>query len=593
MQRWVVIPLRAGALAAGGSLLTLVLTAVLARLVEPKLPLVWSWLALTLVSFALALRFGHRDPARGIGEIGLRLLGTTVYGGLLVLAVLVPVLYFLPAASGVPVALVILAGCGALFIVLARRSLRETQLVEVPDTPGLIPAAPPVEHAARYELVPSTAPLSAEEHEREAPAIEVRVLWGTDLLHVHHLSPPRPLHLGDDPVGLAPPGSGRFPLIEVEGDRVFVSTPPSATRVVQAGGEEGSRLLLSPGMKVSISLPTTAAKDAYRAAPGAERAEGVVLEISHVRAGRVVGRSLSLSLRAAERPLGFLLLSSVLVLGYLGLSAFFQPVRFPDDDEFVDSTRQQEIQRQMEAVRLRLAEDSEPDEIANPEHRTIGEGRVGRDGHVHHDVPYRYADIAEGRAFAPIPELGFMHWMAMCSEHLGTFEERQFGDDYKVVCPLPALTPFGLRDLGLPSARDAFHRDPSDPWPAQLAEARRWTRPRQPRVEAPSPHAEIASLEIEGGVSRAPFARAVRARLADLRACHALGLEEDPRFTLRISLRFSVGVDGLAHAPGPFAIGSAPLVGSCVRRALEGMRVEAPSRPGTARVVIALYPKGR
>jgi hypothetical protein len=62
------------------------------------------------------------------------------------------------------------------------------------DTPTRVDT---LRDAERYVLVRSAAPLAAEEiEELGATAIEVTVLWGTNVLHVSHLSPPRAFSVG-------------------------------------------------------------------------------------------------------------------------------------------------------------------------------------------------------------------------------------------------------------------------------------------------------------------------------------------------------------------------------------------------------------
>ncbi|HEX6765870.1 MAG TPA: AgmX/PglI C-terminal domain-containing protein [Polyangiaceae bacterium] len=103
------------------------------------------------------------------------------------------------------------------------------------DTPTHVaPATSDIE--PQYVLVRSAAPVSPEECEEPgATAIEVTVLWGANVLHVSHLSPPRSFSVGHgegEPVDFVVPAElapfSRAELVVVEGGVARVIAPRGA-----------------------------------------------------------------------------------------------------------------------------------------------------------------------------------------------------------------------------------------------------------------------------------------------------------------------------------------------------------------------------
>ena len=86
---------------------------------------------------------------------------------------------------------------------------------------------------------PAVAP---REFERAEAALDVSVLWGDEVLHAEHLSPPRSLFVCDDDsseggtarvrVGEGEFGAGRAPLVLVEGTAAFLTIPRDAAGTI-------------------------------------------------------------------------------------------------------------------------------------------------------------------------------------------------------------------------------------------------------------------------------------------------------------------------------------------------------------------------
>jgi TonB family protein len=104
---------------------------------------------------------------------------------------------------------------------------------------------------AQYALVAVGPPVAPEEVECDERAVELVILWGDEaVLHVEHLSPPRPFYVGDparsdgkgsrrEPVDFLVDrrvlGADRVPLLVPHGDGVAVVIPPGARGDVAVG----------------------------------------------------------------------------------------------------------------------------------------------------------------------------------------------------------------------------------------------------------------------------------------------------------------------------------------------------------------------
>src|SRR5689334_12172451 len=105
--------------------------------------------------------------------------------------------------------------------------------------------------------------------------------WGTDLLWVRHLSPPRSFHLPE----LVP--GATLVLVGPSGPSVIVPEGASVTIAGKgASAPRSNQVALAPGDRVTIALPSRTVASGYRASPGeAEEAARIVLEVALVRAG--------------------------------------------------------------------------------------------------------------------------------------------------------------------------------------------------------------------------------------------------------------------------------------------------------------------
>jgi hypothetical protein len=135
------------------------------------------------------------------------------------------------------------------------------------DTPTRVDSNPELE---RYVLVQSAAPVPSEEcEELGRTAIEVTVLWGANVLHVAHLSPPRAFSIGHGdgaavdfivPAELAP--FSRTEIVAMRDGLPRVVAPAGSELQVRNGspsiaaddGRGGSSVALSEGAVADVSF---------------------------------------------------------------------------------------------------------------------------------------------------------------------------------------------------------------------------------------------------------------------------------------------------------------------------------------------------
>ncbi len=127
--------------------------------------------------------------------------------------------------------------------------------------PFAAPAAPaasaaPAAGASGYGILASGPPVNPAEVESHQSAAEVVVMWGDmSVLHVEHLSPPRPFYIGEGKdsdylVESSVLGASRMPVVTQAGGGVAVVVPDGADGFVQVGDQQMSFADLKAGGKL-------------------------------------------------------------------------------------------------------------------------------------------------------------------------------------------------------------------------------------------------------------------------------------------------------------------------------------------------------
>ena len=245
-----------------------------------------------------------------------------------------------------------------------------------------------VDVAESYALVPTTPKVSdVEVEELHAEAVEITIAWGSNVLAVKHLSPPRPFTIGDGADFVAPVellGASRVQIVACDGGTVRVVVPARSegtvsapNRAAQSIGElvaqgfgratgNGARELdLSAGTSASFSLGE------------------LTVTVAAVRAGKRVEKGLLAGLAASayqHTGLSFLLHGAI-----IGSLAFFMPSMGQDDAEGMDRDQLLMMQKMLNASAERNNEPLPQDSAAPAEApggagtRAVGEeGKMGK-----------------------------------------------------------------------------------------------------------------------------------------------------------------------------------------------------------------------
>lgn len=225
-----------------------------------------------------------------------------------------------------------------------------------------------------YALLKSGPDVPSEEVESSlAESIEVMVLWGSNVIHVSHLTPPRAFYVGEPESEhlscdfLIPEeqlGTSRMPVVTVQGNAVSLVIPPNATGRIELPGQapvavEQARRTAGPCPELSgghvVPLPR-GAKARIELGPFA-------WVVATVAAGRKVARGMGAS--ADWSVPGFFGLSSLALGAFIAAMAFFVPPEGLAEDEAISIDRLYMIQQYLRSAAEREQLARAPEDVAN------------------------------------------------------------------------------------------------------------------------------------------------------------------------------------------------------------------------------------
>lgn len=257
-----------------------------------------------------------------------------------------------------------------------------------------VPADAP-EGSYAYELVKSAPDVPADEVETEELAVAVTIAWGSSVLHVAHLSPPRPFYLGE---GEARPGvdfvvpslgsradadsrtdaigGARMPLVLAgAGQPVRVVVPAGAAARIATDGREAP---LAEAVASGAARPSAEHEGAHevKLALGSTvtvEAFGLTVRIAATRAGRRVAGRLSLD----GRSLPFTGLSMLLHIGLLASAAFFSPPLAAAEADEISAEQAYWIRHMLQSTQVPEQEEREEEAVADAPHAGDRAGGTG------------------------------------------------------------------------------------------------------------------------------------------------------------------------------------------------------------------------
>ncbi|HEY5240912.1 MAG TPA: AgmX/PglI C-terminal domain-containing protein, partial [Polyangiaceae bacterium] len=221
-------------------------------------------------------------------------------------------------------------------------------------------------NAFSYSMVKSGPDVSSDEVEvAHRSAIEVMILWGSNVLHVSHLAPTSSFHVGEELGGevscdyFIPGetlGTTRAPIVVSRGGAASLVILPRSGGAVDIPGQ--GKVSLADLVSSGRAHPSTEMAGAYEyeLPPGAKArmeldGSALVFQVSAVNAGKRV----PVGLLATSEPAAFLYtgLSFVLHMGLVAVFAFFLPGMRGDDSEAIDRDRILLMQKLINAAQVR------------------------------------------------------------------------------------------------------------------------------------------------------------------------------------------------------------------------------------------------
>jgi hypothetical protein len=233
------------------------------------------------------------------------------------------------------------------------------------------------EGSYEYQLVKGGMPVRSDEVETAATAIEVRVLWGRNLLHVAHLSPVRSFYVGEsagkgNPVDYILPqeklGASRVAIVEAAGGSAVAVVPAGAGGWVEAGANQpkvplqqaaqGGRVALNSGTNVRIEV------------------QDLIFEVNAVASGKKVSAAVTLAAVVTGSALLYVLGAGVGVGGFLAATAMFTPDLNSTSADEVNDEQRYLISHYLDSAAEKELEEKPAEEVAesNADNKEGGTG---------------------------------------------------------------------------------------------------------------------------------------------------------------------------------------------------------------------------
>ncbi|MBK6461392.1 MAG: AgmX/PglI C-terminal domain-containing protein [Myxococcales bacterium] len=226
-----------------------------------------------------------------------------------------------------------------------------------------------------YKLIKSGPEVNPDEVEvAHVAALEVMVMWDTNVLHVSHLSPPRSFFVGEETqvvcdyfVPSEALGTTRAPVVVARGGAAALVIFPRATGAVEIPGQGKvtfQELIASGRARPSSELSGGHEFDLPAGAKARMELEGgLVFQVSTVNAGKAPPAGIF----AGADPAAFLFvgLSSLLHIGIVASLAFFMPKMNLDDSEAIDRDQILLMQKMLNAAAEREQEEKPTEQVAD------------------------------------------------------------------------------------------------------------------------------------------------------------------------------------------------------------------------------------
>lgn len=489
-----------------------------------------------------------------------------------------------------------------------------------------------IDNAVGYAMVKQGPAVSSDEVESQhAMAVEVMILWGANVLHVAHLSPPRPFAVGEQ-------GSAELPsayhlpreVLGVDHLPLLVGDPAAPRLVVPATATGTLELPGQPAMALDEvrrrAQPSSHLVGAHEMplAHGARaqmKLNGFVFQVALVNAGRKTQKGL---LASADWNVASYFGGSFMAFGALmAAMAFFVPDMSLTADEELDRERlylinailQSQAERERDQKEDVAASDQNSDEGGTGERAQGDEGAMGKQ--TSHATNKSYA--LKGRADNPDPHLARMHGLEEAST-FGMIELLSGADPDAPTAPWGrdtsegvdavsaqgnmwgdeigeafgggglgltgigeggggnSLGSIGLGNIGIGQGAGLGLKQGFGNGVGRLSGTR---KPKDPPTMRPG------TTVVSGRLPPEVIQRVVRQNYGRFRMCYERGLVKNPNLEGRVAVRFVIGSDGAVSTAqnGGSDLPDSSVVG-CVVSAFYGVSFPQPENG----IVTVSYP---
>jgi hypothetical protein len=491
-----------------------------------------------------------------------------------------------------------------------------------------------------YTLVKSGPDVEPTEVELNGVrSVEVMIAWGTNVLHVDHLTPPRDYYVGEESgkgmhcdffLPAEKLGTTRLPLIKSDGDQVSLLLPQGATGTVEMPGQpsqpiERLRATASPSPEVTgghlISLPAGSRARVH--------VDQFVFQIATVNAGKPVPIGLGAGRDyTVASYFGLSLLTHASIIGAL---AFFVPPLGLTDDEDVDQQRlytlmaylraDSEVERDQSEAEAAPGENPDDREGGTGERSQGDEGAMGKqtakqkDGRygVKGDPQNRETYLGRQEALREAREFGMIGLLNVISgspdtptapwgreKPLGADEANAIGHMWgNSIGEAAGMGGLGLSGIGeggggrgegiglgeFGGLGNGFGTGTGQGFGPGGGGLSRGHLAREHKTRVPRPRIGIPT--VSGRLPPEVIQRIVRQNYGRFRFCYEQGLASNPNLEGRVSVRFAIGRDG-AVSFAANAGSDMPNSGvvSCVVQSYYGLSFPSPE----GGIVTVVYP---
>ncbi len=487
-----------------------------------------------------------------------------------------------------------------------------------------------------YTLVKSGPDVSPDEVELpHVASVEVMVLWGENVLHVNHLTPPRNFYVGEDQgkqfaVDFFIPsekiGTTRMPVVVGDASSVAVVIPQGAVGTVEIAGQptmtlDEARMQSQPCAELAGAhqLPLPAGAKAR------VQVQDLVFQVQAVNAGKPIPHGLASGFDwnvAMYFGLSFLSVGSLMLA-----MAFFVPPMGLTDGEGIDQDQLILIQQYLDALAEREQEEEEteqvPEEDADNKEGGTGTRAKGEEGSMgketSKDTNKRYA--VQGPKDNPDPHIARQAALREAVEFgmIGLLNTGAAGDPNAPTAPWGRETSLGMDDvsamgnmwgdeigdaygagglglsgigeggggrgegIGLGSIGTLGHGAGTGTGQGFGSGHGRLGGSHKTKA----PRVRMGATTVSGRLPKEVIQRIVRQNFGRFRLCYEKGLGANPNLEGRVSVRFVINRDGSVSnvSNGGSSIPDSSVV-NCVVRAFYGLSFPKPE----GGIVTVVYP---